>query len=581
GGQLSTAAAIPIIHAGVISGSGSLTKSGAGTIALAGVNTYTGDTLVRQGTLRFDGNVLNGAASILGNSTSAVIVGDDVGSNSTALLAGTSAALTFARDITVVGNASQGTSTVTIGSATGSGGVAYTGTVTLNRSVVLSNAGASGSQISFGKITGTGGVTIGGGGLTVFTSTASDFTGTVTIGTAGVGTGILSIGSDALLGSSGNAIVLNGGTLQVTGSSPWSTARSITLGASGVFTTSVIDVENTDAVSGFTITSPITGGGTLRKVGPGILTFSGTNTYSSGTLVEAGTLRVTAANVLSPNSSLSVSNGATVKLNGFSQTVTGLTNPSGTTGGTIDLGSSAGTILTINQTTFSTPYPNFTGAITGTGDVVKTGLSTQQLGGTSSYLGTTTVRQGILELTNFVPSSGNGPLGNSAGGAIRLGDANFSDLDAVLFNADKSINGFGRPITVVAGSGTRTIGHQLNTSASDGSTVTFSGPITLEKDLQIFTKNDISHGARFQISGVVSGTGGLVKLGAGQATLAADNTYTGTTTVLNGQLIIGGQGLPDAAARSSSGFRVQADYRDFVGASFNPIPFLAGIVTPE
>ena len=80
------------------------------------------------------------------------------------------------------------------------------------------------------------------------------------------------------LGASGNGVVLNGGTLQATGSSPWGTSRSVTLGTSTIFTTSVIDVQNTDAVSGFTISSPITGGGTLRKIGPGILTFRGANT---------------------------------------------------------------------------------------------------------------------------------------------------------------------------------------------------------------------------------------------------------------------------------------------------------------
>lgn len=39
---------------GILSGSGGLTKSGAGTLALSGANSYTGDTFVRAGTLRLD-----------------------------------------------------------------------------------------------------------------------------------------------------------------------------------------------------------------------------------------------------------------------------------------------------------------------------------------------------------------------------------------------------------------------------------------------------------------------------------------------------------------------------------------------
>ena len=261
-----------------------------------------------------------------------------------------------------------------------------------------------------------------------------------------------------------------------------------------------------------------------------------------------------------------------MKLNGFDQTVAGLTNPSGTTGGTIDLGSNSSTVLTANVGFGGTS--SFTGAITGSGSFVKTGLATQQLGGTSSYVGTTTVRQGILEVTaGKVPASGNGPLGNSAGGAVKLGDASFPDLDAVLFNADKSTGGFARPITVVAGSGTRTIGHQLSTSASDGFTVTFGGPISLEKDLQIFTKNDANgHGARFQVTGVVSGTGGLIKLGSGQATLAADNTYTGTTTVLNGQLDHWRAESPQCRGTVELGVPGPGRLSRFGGPEFQPRP---------
>ena len=450
------------------------------------------------------------------------------------------------------------------------------GDIALNGKTITT-AGTSTGVISFGKITGTGNFTAT-GGVAVLTSSASDFVGAITLAPGGV----LSISSDAQLGAAGNALTFTGGTLRVTGSAPVSTSRGVTLGyINGVTASGVIDVQNTEDGSGFTISSAITGAGPFRKTGPGILTLSAANTNGYTTFVEQGTVRVTAANVLSATSVLSITGGATVKFNGYSQTVYGLTNPTGS-GGTLDLGSTAGTVLTINQTSGLTPYPLFTGSIIGTGNVVKTGLATQQMGGSSSYTGTTTVRQGILELTTYVPASGNGPLGNSGGGAVRLGDPAFADLHAVIFNSDKTINGFGRPIDVTAGSGYRTIGHKLSTMADNSYTVTFSGPITLNKDLNLFAKTDVNgNGARFTVSGVVGGAGGLVKIGAGDARLNGDNSYTGATTVLNGRLILGEVGNANAAIRSSSGVVVRSDFSDAAGINLYPGEFIIRIKEAE
>lgn len=583
GGRIESTIASPFSAEikGVISGSGSLTKIGTGMLSMQAAQTYTGDTVIRDGILRLDVHAPSGAAGALGNATSAVVLGDNVGANSTALLTGGTTSVTVARDITVVASAAPGTSTVTIGgNGSTSSSAVFSGTLTLNRSVILTT-GSSSPTVSYARITGTGGVTVAGGGVTTFTSSASDFTGTITIGAGALPNlvqGMLAVSADAQLGAASNSLFFYGGTLRVTGASPFSTSRGITLGyINGVQASGVIDVS--DAANNFTILSPITGDGPFRKVGPGVLTLGGANANGYTTFVEQGTLRTSAAGVLAAGSHLSITSGATVQLNGFSQTVRGLSNP-GSTGGTIDLGSTAGTVLTLNQHFGGTPTL-FKGNINGTGDLVKIGLGNQQLGGGGNFVGTTTVRQGILELTTFVPASGNGPLGSSLGGAIRLGDANFSSMDAALLSTDTTISGFGRPITVVAGSGYRTIGHQVTGSDNSGTTVAFSGPITLEKDLQLFTKFDGNNIHRFQVSGVISGGGGLVKIGAGEATLAADNTYTGTTTVNNGQLIIGGQSLPDAAARFSSGFVVRTEWKDTLGPSFNPTIFLSGVTTPE
>jgi outer membrane autotransporter protein len=66
-------------------------------------------------------------------------------------------------------------------------------------------------------------------------------------------------------------------------------------------------------------------GNSLTKLGDGTLVLSATNTYSGSTAIQAGTLRLAAADAIQ-NSSVSVDNGAVFNLGGFDQTITSLTN---------------------------------------------------------------------------------------------------------------------------------------------------------------------------------------------------------------------------------------------------------------
>lgn len=97
--------------------------------------------------------------------------------------------------------------------------------------------------------------------------------------------GTLSVSSDSSLGG-GNQVSLNGGSLQITGTAYTSTARNIVLDANG----GGIDIDN--AGNTFSVTQAISGSGGLEKLGSGTLILDGANTYTGGTVVNAGTLEI-------------------------------------------------------------------------------------------------------------------------------------------------------------------------------------------------------------------------------------------------------------------------------------------------
>ncbi|WP_337263408.1 MULTISPECIES: autotransporter outer membrane beta-barrel domain-containing protein [unclassified Serratia (in: enterobacteria)] len=135
-------------------------------------------------------------------------------------------------------------------------------------------------------------------------------------------------------------------------------------------------------------------GTTLTKNGLGTLELSAANTYTGDTLINAGTLRTGAVNTLASSGAVTVSNGATLDLNGFSQTVDNLSGA-----GSVATGGAA---LAANSTADTT----FDGVISGTGSLVKSGASTLTLTGNNTYSGPTTVNGGTLQIGNGVTTGG-------------------------------------------------------------------------------------------------------------------------------------------------------------------------------
>jgi fibronectin-binding autotransporter adhesin len=321
-------------YSGVISGAGTLAKSGNGTMTLTANQTYTGATSVSGGTLVLAGTVsYTGATTItagtlqIGNGTSASLASSGVtndgalvfdGGNSTyaGIISGSGSltktgagTLTLTGENTYIGDTTITSGTLALGGASGTTG-SVGGDIVNNASLLFerSNVATYANNIS-----GSGSLTlIGYTGTSMTLSGNNTFAGGVSLAAAPGNSPVLVLASANPLGSAGT-ITLGGFTLKYAADNVTDYSARFSIAANQKY---LIDTNGHDVTFASGLTSS---GGNLTKSGAGILTLSGTNTFTGATSVEAGTLLI---NGSLANTAVTVAGGATL---GGSGTIGGLT----------------------------------------------------------------------------------------------------------------------------------------------------------------------------------------------------------------------------------------------------------------
>ena len=486
----------------IASTGGTLTKLGAGSLTLAGANTYDGATTVSAGTLEIQGSQGLGAINMAGSTTLGVTeTGPQI----------TPAALTVGSGATLEFNnvSSQTTAPLAV-----TGAVSASGPITVNV--------ASGSFLN-------------GHHYPLFTW-GSGTPQPVILGTV--------VGAVGNLTTNGNTIQLNVTGLAYVWSGlnneNWDTSTANNWKVNGVAQTwvdgsaALFDDTVTTANTNIVLNSPVlpasttvnnsvvpyaiyTGGanligaGSFTKNGPGLLWMTGSvNTYGGATILNGGILGVADIEIGGNPSDIgsSSSDAANLVLNGGTLQFLGFNGPAtsdrlftlGTAGGTID--NEGGTTLTLNNPgsvalsgsgartlvlgdavqVGATPAVDTLAAALGDNGgktaITKQGAGTWILTGNNTNSGTVTINAGLLQ----VGTGGSGSLGTGA----------------VVDNASLDFN--------------------------------IAGTVT---------------------NGAVSGSGSVTKDGPGTVILAGNNTYLGSTTINAGALQIGNGGASGISGNNS------------------------------
>ena len=475
-----------------ITGTGGLTKSGAGVLILGGANTRTGATEIAEGIVRLSGaGTLSGTGVATNIRQLGVLDLNGVGSGT---------AIGLFTNNGIVTNSSPVAAVLTIGNNNGTG-TSY-GVIQDGAGLVHVTKVGTGGHSWLGNSTYTGVTTLGGTGLVTVDRLAN----------GGQASGIGASSSDAanlVFNGSTAGLVYQGNITEgilTLGSRSATTDRLFTLAGTGATLSST--ASNNNAII-WSNTGDIAHG----VVGPQTLILTGTsgadNTFNPR-LTDSGT----DANV----TSLTKTGTGQWNLGNANNTYTGTTTVANGT-----LAINQGGALPANS-------PLVLGSTTTSGILQVSGIFTRNLAATAAAGAGTITWGGTTGGGGFAAHSTPLTVTLNGGAGLTWGSGGFvgsGGIQALLFG-----------------------------SASALADVTFTNAIDLAGAVRTVTvTGNTTTGAEFAtLSGVLSGVGGgLSKTGNGILRLGPSNTYTGTTAVEGGTLVVSSLGGSTGPASSSVG----------------------------
>ncbi|ECO4553638.1 autotransporter outer membrane beta-barrel domain-containing protein [Salmonella enterica] len=478
----------------------SLIKQGAGTLILNAENTYTGGTTISGGTLVATNVDALGSGDVTDDATLELNTGgtfDNAISGSGQVVKSGDKMLTLSGANSYSGGTliSDGTLVASNVEALGTGDVTNDAVLELNTGGDFDNAISGSGQVVksgdetltlSGSNTYTGGTLISGGTL-VASNVEALGSGDVTndavleLNTGGDFTNNIS-GSGQVVKSGDETLTLSGAN-SYTGGTTISGGTLIASNVEALGTGDVTDNAVLELNTGGDFDNAISGSGQVEKSGDDVLTLSGANSYSGGTLISDGTLVATSVEALGSGD---VTNNAVLELN---------------TGGTFD------------------------NAISGSGQVVKSGDKTLTLSGSNTYTGGTTINDGTLIASN-VEALGTGDITDNAVLELNTG----GDFDNAISGSGQVVKS-GDDTLTLSGSNTYTGGTLISGGTLVASNVEAlgSGDVTNDATLELNTGGDFTNN--------ISGSGQVVKSGDETLTLSGSNTYTGGTLISDGTLV--------------------------------------------
>ncbi len=300
----------------------------------------------------------------------------------------------------------------------------------------------------------------------------------------------------AIFANTGNTVNINGGNINaaglefdVTGYTINGTGAGNTLTLMGNHSMNVVNATDTA-----TVNAPIAGTVGLNKIGAGTLVLGGTNTFSGGVTITAGTVAVSDPSNLGTNGSGVVFNGGTLAV---ASTLNSFGGGRAFTGAAGSLAYSGTTPLTIN------------GDVTLTGTLALTGTGSVTLGDASGRFYDTITG---INLANAVTLTSTGVLNTAAITASHASGTAVISGNVLLNGATNNIN-----------------------VANAAATLQITGAVGT---------------GTYNTSGFMAGTGALVKQGLGTLDLLGDNSALTATTATSGAVR---QGTASGTAPVSGG----------------------------